>query len=125
MKNSHWRHGGYSARTVPVVRLNPAVLNKSKVDNEVIRTILGEVRNPKESYMHTVGELSNFIASDAFYSSFKKVADDIISKTSPDEVPLFVDTNDLIRVRINEINAERTQGALQESDSTRPYYSIR
>ena len=104
----------YSARTVPVVRLNPAVLNKSKVDNEVIRTILGEVRNPKESYMHTVGELSNFIASDAFYSSFKKVADDIISKTSPDEVPLFVDTNNLIKVRINEINAERTQGALQE-----------
>jgi hypothetical protein len=49
----------YSARTVPVVRLNPAVLNKSKVDNEVIRSILGEVRNPKEAYMHTVGELSN------------------------------------------------------------------
>ena len=84
------------------------------MDNEVIRTILGEVRNPKESYMHTVGELSNFIASDAFYSNFKRVADDIISKTSPDEVPLFVDTNDLIKVRINEINAERTQGAIQE-----------
>ena len=96
------------------------------MDNEVIRTILGEVRNPKESYMHTVGELSNFIASDAFYSNFKRVVDDIISKTSPDEVPLFVNTNDLIKVRINEINAERTQGAhSRRGDSTRPYYSIR
>ncbi len=95
----------YSARTVPVVRLNPAVLNKSKVDNEVIRSILGEVRNPKEAYMHTVGELSNFIASDAFYSSFKRTADNIIKNTDPRvDKPLFINTNDLVRERVAQIN---------------------
>tara|TARA_B100000963_G_scaffold85361_2_gene72980 strand:+ start:389 stop:5137 length:4749 start_codon:yes stop_codon:yes gene_type:complete len=102
----------YSARTVPVVRLNPAVLNKSKVDNEIIRAILGEVRNPKEAYMHTVGELSNFIAADAFYSSFKKTADNIIRNTDPRaDKPLFINTNDLVREKIVQINQTRPPNA--------------
>jgi len=110
----------YSARTVPVVRLNPAVLNKSKVDNEVIRTILGEVRNPKEAYMHTVGELSNFIAADAFYSNFKRVADDLIKRTGSEQVPLFVNTNDLVKVRLDEINAGRGQQAALDGQPIPP-----
>ena len=102
----------YSARTVPVVRLNPAVLNKSKVDNEIIRSILGEVRNPKEAYMHTVGELSNFVAADAFYSSFKKTADNIIRNTDPRaDKPLFINTNDLVREKIVQINQTRPPNA--------------
>ena len=102
----------YSARTVPVVRLNPAVLNKSKVDNEIIRAILGEVRNPKEAYMHTVGELSNFVAADAFYSSFKKTADNIIRNTDPRaDKPLFINTNDLVREKIVQINQTRPPNA--------------
>ena len=111
LKDSTLKSGAYSAKTVPIVRLNPAVLNKSKVDNEIIRTILGEVRNPKEAYMHTVAELSNFIAADAFYSNFKRVADDIIRATPADKVPLFVNTNDLATARLREINSERAQQA--------------
>ena len=108
MKHSSGGAYGSAARTVPVVRLNPAVLNKSKVDNEIIRAILGEVRNPKEAYMHTVGELSNFIAADAFYSNFKRVVDDIIKNTDPRaDKPLFINTNDLVRERIAQINQGR------------------
>ena len=108
LKHSSGGAYGTAARTVPTVRLNPAVLNKSKVDNEIIRSILGEVRNPKEAYMHTVGELSNFVAADAFYSSFKRTADNIIRNTDPRaDKPLFINTNDLVRERIAQINQTR------------------
>ena len=113
LKDGSLAVGQYSAKTVPIVRLNPAVLNKSKVDNEIIRTILGEVRNPKEAYMHTVAELSNFIAADAFYSNFKRVADDIIRATPAEKVPLFVNTNDLVQQRLRQINTERTDEAVR------------
>ena len=109
LKKSTIKGNAAVAFDVPVVRMNPAVLNKSKVDNEILRTILGEVRNPKEAYMHTVAELSNFISADAFYSSFKQFADDMIAKTGPDQTPLFIDTNKLIASKLSEINAARAQ----------------
>jgi len=120
LKHSSGGSYGSAARTVPVVRLNPAVLNKSKIDNEIIRAILGEVRNPKEAYMHTVGELSNFIAADAFYSSFKKTADNIIRQTDPRaDKPLFIDTNDLIREKIVQINQARSNMGFEPITSLR------
>lgn len=109
LKNSTIKGNSIASFDVPVVRMNPAVLNKSKVDNEILRTILGEVRNPKEAYMHTVAELSNFISADAFYSSFKQFVDDAIAKTGPDEIPLYIDTNKLIASKLSEINAARAQ----------------
>jgi hypothetical protein len=56
-------------------RLDTSLLNKRKVDSEVLRQILGEVRDPREAFISTVSELSNFIATDRFLSLFKQSAD--------------------------------------------------
>ena len=105
--------------SVPVVRLNPGVVSKPQVDNEVIKAIMGEIRTPKEAYIHTIAELSNFIASDTFYTGFKRSADAAIIGTATrnaeniarggagDEIPLYVNTNAEIQARVDQINAER------------------
>jgi hypothetical protein len=56
-------------------RLDTSLLNKRKVDSEVLRQILGEVRDPREAFISTVSELSNFVATDRFLSLFKQSAD--------------------------------------------------
>lgn len=105
--------------SIPVVRLNPGVVNKPQVDNEVIKAIMGEIRTPKEAYIHTIAELSNFIAADTFYTGFKRSADASIIGTATrnaeniarggagDEIPLYVNTNAEIQARVDQINAER------------------
>ena len=105
--------------SIPIVRLNPGVVNKPQVDNEVIKAIMGEIRTPKEAYIHTIAELSNFIAADTFYTGFKRSADASIIGTATrnaetlarggagDEIPLYVNTNAEIQARVDQINAER------------------
>ena len=105
--------------SIPVVRLNPGVVSKPQVDNEVIKTIMGEIKTPKEAYIHTIAELSNFIAADTFYTGFKRSADASIIGTATrnadslarggagDEIPLYVNTNAEMQARVDQINAER------------------
>ena len=80
---------------------------------------MGEIRTPKEAYIHTIAELSNFIAADTFYTGFKRSADASIIGTATrnaetlarggagDEIPLYVNTNAEIQARVDQINAER------------------
>jgi len=63
------------------VRLDTSLLAKRKVDSEVQRLILGEIRDPREAYVATVSELSNFIASDKMLNIFKQNADASIAAT--------------------------------------------
>ena len=63
------------------VRLDTSLLAKRKVDSEVQRLILGEIKDPREAYVATVSELSNFIASDKMLNTFKQSADASIAAT--------------------------------------------
>ena len=63
------------------VRLDTSLLAKRKVDDEVQRLILGEIRDPREAYVATVSELSNFIASDKMLNTFKQSVDASIAST--------------------------------------------
>jgi len=56
-------------------RLDTSLINKRKVDSEVQRLILGEIRDPREAFISTVSELSNFIATDRFLNLFKQSVD--------------------------------------------------
>jgi len=56
-------------------RLDTSLINKRKVDSEVQRLILGEIRDPREAFISTVSELSNFIATDRFLGLFKESMD--------------------------------------------------
>ena len=56
-------------------RLDTSLINKRKVDSEVQRLILGEIRDPREAFISTVSELSNFVATDRFLGLFKETVD--------------------------------------------------
>ena len=48
------------------------IINKTKIDNQLEREILGQIKDPKEAYIATVSELSKFIATDAYYKTFRQ-----------------------------------------------------
>ena len=56
-------------------RLDVSLIQKRKVDSDVLKAILGEIRDPREAFISTVSELSNFIATDKFLQLFKNSAD--------------------------------------------------
>ena len=59
-------------------KLNPQLLNRRKVDLSTTRRILGEIRDPFEAYVATVSDLSTFIATDDFFTTFRRFVDDDI-----------------------------------------------
>lgn len=63
-------------------RLDTSLINKRKVDSDVLRAILGEIRDPREAFISTVSELSNFIATDKFLNTFKNIADANIAQVA-------------------------------------------
>ena len=56
-------------------RLDVSLIQKRKVDSDVLKAILGEIRDPREAFISTVSELSNFIATDRFLQLFKNSVD--------------------------------------------------
>ena len=63
-------------------RLDVSLVQKRKVDSEVLKQILGEIRDPREAFISTVSELSNFIATDRFLAKFKESVDSSIAATA-------------------------------------------
>lgn len=57
-------------------RLNPQLLNRRKVDLSTTKRILGEIKDPFESYIATVSDLSTFIATDDFFTKFRQLVND-------------------------------------------------
>ena len=63
-------------------RLNPSLINKTKVDDKIIQQIYGQVKDPREAYISTVAELAGFLSTDAYYTTFKNMADKSIIETA-------------------------------------------
>ena len=91
-------------------RLNPSLINKTKVDDKIIQQIYGQIKDPREAYISTVAELSGFLSTDAYYTTFKNMADKSILETAEKNV-LIRQTNDEIRARNNQA---RQQGVSEE-----------
>ena len=49
-------------------KLKTGLLSPRRVDNEAIRLILGEIKNPTEAFAATMADMSEFIAKERFYS---------------------------------------------------------
>ena len=101
--------GVHALSRVFQTRLDTSLINKRKVDSEVLRLILGEIRDPREAFISTVSELSNFIATDRFLGLFKETVDQNIAATvarnaarpttlraAPEEKQLFYKMDDEI-----------------------------
>jgi hypothetical protein len=102
-------NGVHALSRVFQTRLDTSLINKRKVDSEVLRLILGEIRDPREAFISTVSELSNFIATDRFLGLFKETVDQNIAATvarnaarpttlrgAPEEKQLFYKMDDEI-----------------------------
>ena len=63
-------------------RLDVSLIQKRKVDSDVLKAILGEIRDPREAFISTVSELSNFIATDRFLQLFKNSVDANIAQVA-------------------------------------------
>tara|TARA_B100001093_G_C26856005_1_gene1027433 strand:+ start:1672 stop:6336 length:4665 start_codon:yes stop_codon:yes gene_type:complete len=85
-------------------RLNPSLINKQKVDDKIIQQIYGQIRDPREAYVSTVSELSSFLSTDAYYMSFKNMADKAIVETAERNAKIK-EKNLEIRQRNNEARA--------------------
>ena len=88
-------------------RLDVSLVQKRKVDSEVLKQILGEIRDPREAFISTVSELSNFIATDRFLAKFRDSVDANIAATAArnadrvargldEETPIFFKSDDEI-----------------------------
>ena len=101
---------GLESGRLAKVRINTALVSKRKVDNEILREIYGEVRNPRESFITTISEISNLIGSDKFYSQLRRVADKNIAESAEKGVqPIFRRTQDILE-------AEATRRGLASAD---------
>jgi len=63
-------------------RLDVSLIQKRKVDSDVLKAILGEIRDPREAFISTVSELSNFVATDRFLQLFKNSVDANIAQVA-------------------------------------------
>ena len=63
-------------------RLDVSLIQKRKVDSDVLKAILGEIRDPREAFISTVSELSNFVAIDRFLQLFKNSVDANIAQVA-------------------------------------------
>lgn len=89
--------GDVASSRLAKVRINTSLINKRKVDNEILKEIYGEVRNPRESFITTISEISNLIGSDKFYSQLREVADRNIAESAAKGVnPIFLRTQDIL-----------------------------
>lgn len=75
MNSTRLSFGADFTGRVPIRKLNTQLLNRRKVESPVLKEILGQVKNPTESYIATVSDLSTFISTDKFYSRLRQIAD--------------------------------------------------
>ena len=79
------------------VRINTGLVSKRQVDNQIIREIYGEVRNPRESFITTISEISNLVGSDRFYTQLREIADKNIAESAAKGIkPIFYRTQDVL-----------------------------
>ena len=100
-------------------RLDVSLIQKRKVDSDVLKAILGEIRDPREAFISTVSELSNFIATDKFLQLFKNSADANIAQVAArnsrlaegaePEKQIFFNMNDEI-INVIRANPSEFQG---------------
>jgi|11_taG_2_1085331.scaffolds.fasta_scaffold00086_8 hypothetical protein len=49
-------------------KLKTSLLSPRRVDNDALRLLLGEIKNPAESFVTTMADLGEFVAKERFYS---------------------------------------------------------
>jgi len=86
-------------------RINPGVVNATKIDNELERQILGQVKDPKEAYIATISELSKFVATDSYYKSFRNAVDLQMKKDAA--------AVSKVKEKVKQINRRRSEARTQ------------
>ena len=74
-----------------IAKIPTTLINTKKLDLPSLKAIYGEVKDLKESYVGTIAKFAQFDATDNFYTSLRKIADDDIARNG--ENSIFKDTN--------------------------------
>jgi len=84
------KSGTVSSRTA-IVKLKTDMFKARTVNNQTIRRLLGEVRDPEEAFVSTVADMAEFTATDDFLSYLARQADrpgeGILSKEAFEQLP--------------------------------------
>lgn len=74
-------------------KIPTTLINTKKLDLPSLKAIYGEVKDLKESYVGTITKFAQFNATDNFYTSLRKIADDDIAKNGNNSI--FKNTNEM------------------------------
>ena len=83
-----------------IAKIPTTLINTKKLDLPSLKAIYGEVKDLKESYVGTIAKFAQFNATDNFYTSLRKIADDDIAKNG--ENSIFRDTNLMNKRELDE-----------------------
>ena len=76
-----------------IQKIPTTLINNRQIDLPTIKEIFGEVKNLKEAYVGTITKFAQFNATDTFYSSLRKIADEDIAKNGKNSI--FRNTNEM------------------------------
>ena len=96
-------------------RINPGVVNATKIDNELERQILGQVKDPKEAYIATVSELSKFVATDSYYKTFRNAVDVQMKKDAASASKVSEEIKQINRRRAEARNNGMSEEEIQKA----------
>ncbi len=102
-------------------KLKTSILSRRKVDEDALRLLLGEIKNPAESFVTTMADLGEFVAKERFYSFLDstKVTDTALVQgnkllNDPDIIggEVYAKLSDVEKSKYTELTQEGT-GVLQ------------
>ena len=76
-----------------IQKIPTTLINNKQIDLPTLKAIFGEVKDLKESYVGTITKFAQFNATDNFYTSLRKIADQDIAKNGDNSI--FKNTNDM------------------------------
>ena len=107
-------------------RINPAIINKTKIDNQLEREILGQIKDPREAYIATVSELSKFIATDAYYKTFRQAVNKAMREGNEAYKAARAQNKTIDRqiaeARARGMSEKEIQSAFQKVDEKKPMF---
>jgi hypothetical protein len=76
-----------------IQKIPTTLINTKKLNLPSLKAIYGEVKDLKESYVGTITKFAQFNATDNFYTSLRKIANDDIAKNGKNSI--FRNTNEM------------------------------
>lgn len=91
------RNKGSNGQPVPMFKIATGMLKPrvAAMESPALRDLMGEIKDPKKLYLHTVGDMSQTLAANQFYRQYADTSmsslDDAVKQISAGGKPLAID----------------------------------